>query len=458
MESIERRVQREVRAVTRREVITKAIGGQLSWAEAAVVLGITARHMRRMRRGYERWGMSAVMDQRGGRPRRKRISLGTIEMLCRLKRDLYADFSVRHFLEQVSEKHQVKVSYNWLRLMLQEAGVVEREPARGQYRRRRERRPMVGMLVHLDASTHQWIAGLPMQDLVVALDDADGRILYARFFAQEGTASTFAALESVVRRYGRFCELYTDRGSHFCTTKDAVAGPDAEQNGQVSQALRALGIGQILARSPQARGRSERAFGTIQGRLPQELRLNRIANYAEANRYLEEHFIADFNRRFTVKPAQKESAFIQLPGIELDLVLSAKHERIVRNDNTVVFQNLILQLPTTRQRIHFVRCPVTVHQFANATLGVSYQGRLLARYDSNGGLLPARPTPNKVRAAGAQPPGRPHKGRPGRCNPPPARIQNPHFFARTPKPGESAGEKMSLTSEPSTQAHEVHPT
>ena len=392
MENVERRVQREARAMTRREVITKAIAGQLSWAQAAAVLGITARHMRRIRRGYERWGISAVMDQRGGRPRRRRISPGTIAMLCRLKRDIYPDFSVRHFYEQVSEKHQVKVSYNWLRLTLQEAGLVEREPARGKYRRRRERRPMVGMLVHLDASTHEWIAGVPMQDLVVALDDADGRILYARFFAQEGSASTFAALESVVRHYGRFCELYTDGGSHFCTTKDAAAGPDAEQNGQVSQALRALGIGQILARSPQARGRSERAFGTIQGRLPQELRLNRITSYADANRYLQEHFIADFNRRFTVAPAQKDSAFTQLPGIELDLVLSAKHERIVRNDNTVVFRNLILQLPTTRQRIHFVRCPVTVHQFANATLGVSYQGRLLARYDANGDLLPARTT------------------------------------------------------------------
>jgi len=131
------------------------------------------------------------MDQRGGRPRRKRIKAGTIELLCRLKRDIYPNFSLRHFYEHITEKHGVKVSYNWLRLMLQEAGVVQKEPARGKYRRQRERRPMVGMLVHLDASTHEWIAGLPRQDLVVALDDADGRILYARFFPQEGTASTW---------------------------------------------------------------------------------------------------------------------------------------------------------------------------------------------------------------------------------------------------------------------------
>jgi transposase len=392
MHDIERRVGREARAMTRREVITKAITKQLSWVQASEILGISVRHMRRLRRKVEGWGMSAVMDQRGGRPRRKRIKAGTIELLCRLKPDVYADFSLRHFYEHVTEKHGVKVSYNWLRLMLQEAGVVEKEPARGRYRRRRERRPMVGMLMHLDASTHEWIAGLPMQDLVVALDDADGRVLYARFFPQEGTASTFAALESVVGNYGRFCELYTDRGSHFCSSERPGEVAD-EQHGQVSQALRALGIRQILARSPQARGRSERAFGTIQGRLPQELRHHGITDYDAANRYLEQHFIADFNRRFTVKPAQPESAFVKLAGVELELVLSSKYQRIVRNDNTITFKNLILQLPATRQRIHFVRCPVTAHQFANGTLGISYQGRLLARYDAAGG--PLHPSPDK---------------------------------------------------------------
>ena len=164
METIERRVWREARAMTRREVITKAMAQQLTWIQASEILDISARQMRRVRRKVESWGMSAVMDQRGGRPRRKRIKAATIELLCRLKREVYADFSLRHFYEQVTEKHGVKVSYNWLRLMLQEAGIVQKEPARGQYRRQRERRPLVGMLVHLDASTHEWIAGLPMQD------------------------------------------------------------------------------------------------------------------------------------------------------------------------------------------------------------------------------------------------------------------------------------------------------
>jgi len=439
MHDIKRQVWREARAMTRREVITKAIAKQLSWVQASEILGISARHMRRLRRKVERWGMSAVMDQRGGRPRRRRIKAGTIELLCRLKRDVYADFSLRHFYEHVTEKHGVKVSYNWLRLMLQEAGVVQKEPARGQYRRRRERRPLVGMLVHLDASTHEWIAGLPRQDLVVALDDADGRILYARFFPQEGTPSTFAALESVVRNYGRFCELYTDRGSHFCHSERPGEVAD-EQHGQVSQALRALGIHQILARSPQARGRSERAFGTIQGRLPQELRHNGITDYDAANSYLEQHFIADFNRRFTVKPAQPESAFVKLAGVELELVLSSKHERIVRNDNTVTFKHLILQLPSTRQRIHFVRCPVTVHQFSNGTLGVSYQGRLLARYDASGG--PLQPGPIKERAAATQRWASQAVRRVARHRR--TQTQNPHFPTRTQKAVSSAGGKMSV--------------
>src|SRR5439155_17012252 len=223
------------------------------------------------------------------------------------------------------------------------------------------------MLVHLDASTHAWLAGLPPQDLVVALDDADGRILYARFWPQEGTASTFAALEHVLRYQGRFAELYTDRGSHFCYTPSAGAAPDVTHATQVQRALKALGIGHILARSPEARGRSERAFGTLQGRLPQELRLAGITDYPAANVYLQATFVPDFNRRFTVRPAQPGTAFVKLVGLEFRLVLSAHHERIVRNDSTVPFDRLLLQLPPTRHRPHYVRCPVLVHEFPDDT-------------------------------------------------------------------------------------------
>lgn len=251
---------------------------------------------------------------------------------------------------------------------------------------------MRGMMLHLDGSTHCWIAGQPAWDIIWMLDDADGRVLFGRFVVEEGTKSTFEALLYVLQTHGRFSELYHDRGSHFCRTSKAGAGPDEEQNGQVSRALRALGIRQIFARSPEARGRSERSFRTVQGRLPQELRHARITDYDAANRYLEEVFIPDFNRRFTVKPAQAESAFTPLVGLDLRLLLSAQHERVVRNDNTVTFKNITLQIPESKTRMHYVRCPVLVHEFTDDTLAVSYQGKLLARYNSDGDLLGERTT------------------------------------------------------------------
>lgn len=384
--------------MTKKEVMLKAIEGRITWIQAADILGITPRHMRRIKTRYESFGFDALRDHRGGKPRRKRIPLATVEKLLALRRTVYADFSVRHFWEHATERHGLELSYTWTLLTLQGAGLAEKAAARGKYRRRRERRPMRGMLLHLDASTHPWLGQeRPAADLNVMLDDADGRILFARFFAEEGTASTFAALEHVLGRHGRFSELYTDRGSHFCRTSRAGQDPDEVQQGQVSRALRALGIRQILARSPEARGRSERCFGTLQGRLPQELALAAITDYEQANRFLETVFVPDFNRRFTVKPLQPESAFVPLAGIDLRLLLSSRHERVVGNDNTVSFNRLVLQLPTSRGRLHYVRCPVVVHEFPNQTLGVSYQGRLLATYSQQGDLLTESRT--KKRAA-----------------------------------------------------------
>lgn len=393
-----RQVQRKVKAMTRREVMVRAIAKEITWIQAAWICGITDRHMRRLKARYQARGYDGLVDQRGGRPRRKRIAVATIERLCALKREQYADFSVRHFWEKVRAEHHIDIGYTWLKLALQAAGLAEKSPGRGRYRRRRERRPLRGLLVHLDASTHEWIAGEPRQDLVVALDDADGRILYAAFVAQEGTLSTFAALQHILQRYGRFAELYTDRGSHFCHTPRAGQAPTTEHAGQVSRALKVLGIRQILAWSPEARGRSERAFQTIQGRLPAELRAAGIRTYAAANGYLRTHFVPDFNRRFTVEPAQPGSAFVPLVGVDLELLLSAQHRRTVNNDSTVSFARRTLQLPRTAERAHYVRCEVTVHEFPEGTLGISYQGRLLARYDGDGQLLsspPSRPAPRR---------------------------------------------------------------
>ncbi len=386
--------------MTRKEVIVRAIAKELSWIQAADICGITARHMRRLKRRYEQHGYDGLVDGRGGKPRRQRIPVATLEQLCQLRREQYADFSVQHFWEKATEEHGLAISYTWAKLALQAAGLAEKSPGRGKYRRRRERRPVRGMMLHLDGSTHEWLAGEPMQDLIVVQDDADSRIHYAQFVPQEGTLSTLAALKHVLHHAGRFCELYTDRGSHFCHTPSAGQAATTAHQGHVSRALKALGIRQILAYSPQARGRSERTFQTIQGRLPQELRAAGITTYAAANAYLAQVFVPDFNRRFTVTPTQPGSAFVPLIGVHLDLVLSVHHERTVTNDSTVSFHSLSLQLPRRTDRAHYVRCPVLVHEFPEGTLGISYQGRLLARYDRAGQLLPAPVPPRKRQQMG----------------------------------------------------------
>jgi hypothetical protein len=384
--------------MTRREVIMRAIAKEITWIQAAHICGITPRQMRRLKRTLEQRGFEAVVDHRGRIPRRRRIPVATLEQLCTLKRERYADFSVQHFWEKLRDTHGIAISYTWTKLALQQAGLVEKSPGRGRYRRRRERRPLRGMMVHLDASRHRWLPELPMQDLVVAMDDADGRILYAALVPEEGTASTFAALHHILTTHGRFAELYTDRGSHFCHTAQAGAAASTDHGGEVSRALKVLGVRQILAYSPQARGRSERAFQTIQGRLPQELRVAGITSYAAANVYLAAPFVPDFNRRFTVAPAQPGSAFVPVVGVDLALLLSAQHSRTVQNDSTVLFRSRTLQLPRTAERLHYVRCQVTVHEFPEGTLGVSYCGRLLARYDADGALLVSPPPPRAMPA------------------------------------------------------------
>ena len=378
---------REAKAMTRAEVIKKALEKEITWTQAATICGLTPRHLARLRTRFERLGTPGLMDGRAGRAQPRRISEEEEAEICRLKREVYPDFTVRHFQDFLEKRHGFSHGYTWTLTVLQKHGLVERGRGRGKYRRKRERRPMRGMLLHLDASRHAWIDGQPMWDLNVAMDDADGRILFARFVEEEGTRSTLEALAHVFRRYGRFCEMYTDRGSHFCRTSEAEKGPDEIQQGQVTRVLKTLGIGHIRARSPEARGRSERAFGTIQGRLPQELRLEGITDYEAANRYLEEVFVPDFNQRFTVTPEQPESAFTCLAGFDLDLLLSVQHERRVRADNTVAFEKMELQLESTSQRMHFARCPVLVHRFLDDTLGVSFQGRLIGRFTPDGRAL-----------------------------------------------------------------------
>jgi transposase len=289
------------RAMKVQEVILRAMAKKITWWQAAEIIGISDRHMRRWRERYEEFGFRGLFDRRRGKPSPKKVPMAMVERVLELYREKYFDLNVRHFHEKLTGEHQIPLSYSWVKGIVQGAGLRARGRKRGVHRQRRERRPLPGMLLHIDGSQHRWFQDQRWYDLLVILDDATSEIYYAQLVEEESTLTVMAALQEVVERKGLFCALYSDRGSHFWLTPKAGEAVDPHRLTQVGRALRELGIRMIPAYSPQARGRSERNFGTWQGRLPQELRLADCSTLEQANRFLRQHYIAEFNRRFRIR-------------------------------------------------------------------------------------------------------------------------------------------------------------
>src|SRR5215467_12789577 len=331
------------RAMKVQEVILRALAKKITWWQAAEIIGISDRQMRRWRERYEEFGYDGLFDRRRGKPSPKRVAVQTVEQVLGLYREKYFDFNVQHFHEKLQSEHGLELSYTWVKQALQGAGLVARGRKRGVHRKRRVRRPLPGMLLHIDGSRHQWFQDERWYDLIVILDDASSEIYYAQLVEEESTATVMAALKEVIERKGVFCALYSDRGSHFWLTPKVGGKVDPHRLTQVGRALRELGDQMIPAYSPQARGRSERNFGTWQGRLPQELRLRGIRTVEAANRFLREQYIGEFNRRFQVASAQRGNAFVSCRSRDLERIFSLQFERTVNRDNTVSFQNLSLQ-------------------------------------------------------------------------------------------------------------------
>ncbi len=255
---------------------------------------------------------------------------------------------------------------------------------RGVHRKRRPRRPLPGMLLHIDGSRHRWFQDERWYDLIVILDDATSEIYYAQLVEEESTPTVMAGLQEVIERQGLFCALYSDRGSHFWLTPKVGGKVDPHGLTQVGRAMRELGIQMIPAYSPQARGRSERSFGTWQGRLPQELRLAGITTREAANDFLRERYVAEFNRRFAVRAEQSGSAFVACRRRDLDLVFALQWGRTVNRDNTVSVQKLSLQIESVCWRGTLAGCSVTVHQHLDGTFSLTHGPHRLGRYDLQG--------------------------------------------------------------------------
>jgi transposase len=396
------------RAMKMQEVILRAISKQITWWQAAEIIGMSDRHMRRCREQYERAGFDGLLDRRRCRPSEKRVPLATVERVLSLYREQYADFNVRHFHEKLVAEHGITLSYTWVKAALQGAGLVAKRSKRGTHRKRRPRRPLPGMLLHIDGSRHRWFQDERWYDLLAILDDASSQIYYAQLVEEESTLTVMAALRAVIEEQGVFCALYSDRASHFFHTAKAGEAIEAHRPTQVGRALRELGIQMIPAYSPQARGRSERNFRTWQGRLPQELRLQGITGVEEANQFLRQHYIDAFNCSFQVAAAETGTAFVPWCGQDLERIFSVQQERIVNRDNTVSFAKLKLQIERVSWRSTLAGCTVIVHQHLDGTLSIRYGPQVLGRYYADGSLLggnhpAAEKSVEKTRVVKAQP-------------------------------------------------------
>jgi transposase len=369
------------------DVLLKAMAKKITWWDAAEIIGVTDRTMRRWRERLEEHGYSGLGDRRKGKPSLRRVPLAIAEEVLRVYKEIYYDLNIRHFHEKLKEEHGIELSYTWVQQALQGAGLVARQRKRGKHRRRRERRPMTGMLLHIDGSKHQWFRDQKWHDLIVILDDANSEIYYAQLVEEESTRTVMAGLREVIETKGLFCSLYSDRGSHFFVTLKAGEKVDKQRLTQVGRAMKELGVQMIPAYSPQARGRSERSFGTWQGRLPQELRLAGVSTIEGANQFLRERYIAEFNQKFTVAAKEKATAFRKTSRSDLNWIFTVQSERVVAKDNTVTMGEQVWQIGQTTFRNTLAGCTVMIHEHLDQSISIRYGPHVVGRYDREGKLV-----------------------------------------------------------------------
>jgi transposase len=383
----------ERRMLKFRDVLSRWEASELSALEASELLGMSERQFRRYRARFEDEGEKGLLDRRLGKASSRRVPESERRRMLDLYREMYPGWNVRHFHDRLRSHHGFSWGYSWTKMQLQLAGLVERTVKRGPHRRKRERKPYAGMMLHQDGSRAHWLMGAPPLDLIVTMDDATSEIYSAILVEEEGTDSTFRGLLETFSARGLPCSLYTDRGSHYFHTPEAGGKVDRDNLTQVGRALAHLGVEHIAAYSPQARGRSERMFGTLQDRLIKELALTGVADIETANAWLREVWLPAHNARFAVKPAFPDDAFVPVADRSALMETLCRHEdRVVARDNTVGFENKRLQLPESPLRHHWVGAKVRIHVYPDSSLAVFHGPRLLARYHADGELLssPAR--------------------------------------------------------------------
>jgi hypothetical protein len=386
------------------DAVAKAMAGIISWKEVEYILCCSARHVRRLRAKCVIENLEALRrkhgdrlaeklrerlqdrlrDKRAGRTMPKRVPPDIVREIMHLRQSRYFDFNIQHFHEKLHERHGISVCYTYVKRLLQTTGLAEKAKGKGKHRRQRPRRPRVGMMLHIDGSEHAWLGPEKgKRDLIYILDDANSEALFGEFVPEESTKTCLVGLQHVLKTKGLFSELYNDRGSHFGHTPKA-GGPVEEGKVQIARVMRGLRIGVIYARSPQARGRSERAFRTVQGRLPQELREAGVKNWEDANRYLRDVFIPDFNSKFTVEPLESGSAFMPTVGIDIERACALEHGVTVYPDNTVRWHRRTFQIPEHPSRPSFSKCKAVLVEYLDGRIDIEYGPITIARFNTAG--------------------------------------------------------------------------
>lgn len=358
---------------------------RLSQEEAARILGVSDRTFRRYVERYDDGGPEALVDRRLSQVSHRKAPVDEVMALTERYRTRHDGWTARHFHAWYQRSGGTR-SYTWVKTRLQEAELVKKAPRRGVHRKRRERAPLPGMMIHQDGSTHEWVPGQKW-DLILTMDDATSEHYSMFFVDEEGTKSSFRGIGEVIRAKGLFSSFYSDRGSHYWHTPQAGGKVDKNHFTQFGRAMAQLGIEMIPSYSPEARGRIERAFRTHQDRLPKELAFHGVTGIQEVNRYLEQTYLPAHNAEFIQPPLEEGSAFVGWIGANLDDILCEQHDRVVGRDNCVSFEGKKLQIPPDRHRCHYIKASVRVHRYIDDTLAVFHGPRKLARYDENGSLI-----------------------------------------------------------------------
>jgi len=365
--------------IQRYKVIEDVVDKKITGIAAAQILNLTNVHVSRLKKRFLIGGFESLLRKIRLVPPNKKITDFQSQQIVKLRKSLYYDFNINHFNEKLHEIHKIKYSYSSIRTILINADMHISKKKKIVHRLRR-RMPKTGMLIQMDSSQHHWLPAIADKWWLIAMiDDANNEVAYAKFFPSDTLFANMRVIRTFIEKKGLFISLYTDKASHFKTTRKSGihynVNPEQDDT-QIQRALDELGITLILANSPQAKGRVERLFGTFQDRLIHEMRLAKICNYEQANKFLIEYFLPDYNERFSIKNI--DSVYSPVPAdITLDTVFCVKLQRSVNSDNTIQVQGQNIQIPPSKSYRSFSNRKVDVCILDDNRILVLYNNKII---------------------------------------------------------------------------------